>query len=466
MRLYWLVIVSLCFGFVTIVSGQSDNECSALVQTALEATQVACEGIQPGQACYGHVDVSALPYPQITDFQFEIIGDLEDIANIEFLETGAADINQGIWGIARIDVEAFIPGTSEREIVTLLMFGDTNISNRFESDTLFGTITSNGNVNVRLAPTTSAVVMGVVANADIVGVVGRNADNSWLRIRTDELQGWVAQNFVDFDGDIERSDVIANLPDVTGQGRGTFFGPMQAFYLRSSTEVPACRELPQNGLIIQTQDGEGQVNLLINEVSITFDSTILLQTPAQVGASSLVVSTLEGEARVESNNVAQFAQAGEAVSVELDETGMATDTPSNPMPFDADAVAAIPISILPRPVDVPESYEPSASAPVILDVTISDTEDSFRKNVDIAFTDLEGDVVRLQLTSVQSGEVRVIILDTEIDVPSDEQQAGFILERETLCEFGTRVDVLFQTILIDAEGNSSNTVEYRLRCGS
>lgn len=359
----------LCLAPAWITIAQETTQCSILVQTALETTQDACDGIQADKACYGHGNVSASAYPQITDFQFQSIGDIEDIAAIASLETGAANVFSREWGIARMDIETVIPDTSESETVTLLLFGDVEITNSFEPHSLEGVVNASLNVNVRATPSTSGFVMGGIATDTRVGIIGRNSDSTWLRFRSDNIEGWLLQDFIIVDSDIAREEAIAALPDLTLGS--VFYDPMQAFFMRSGNTSSGCDEVPQNGLIIQTHTRDSLVNLRVNEVSIDFDSTIHLQTKVEAGITSLIITTLEGETQVESQFMTQSARNGQAISVELDENNAAVGVPSEPIPLDAAVVNALPTTLLPRNICIPVPYQPPPNTSASLDSNLT-----------------------------------------------------------------------------------------------
>ena len=371
MRIRWVIrltVMLLCLAPVWRATAQEITECSTLAQTALVATQDACHTLEAGQACYGHSNVRATAYPQTTDFHFESSGDFEAITDIAFLKTDVADVLNGLWGIARMDFEALVPATSEADTVTLLMLGDVEITNSFKPELVVATVNASSNVNVRNVPTTTGSVMGVIAPGDTVGIVGRNADSTWLHIRTDNFEGWLLQDFVEFDNNTPRAETIAALTDIT---QGTLYEPMQAFLMRSNDTHAGCAEIPESGVIIQTRTGENLVNLLVNAVSITFDSTIHLQTRTQADTTQLTISVLEGETQIEAQNVAQFARSGQAISVELDEDSIAAGTPAIPIPLDPAVVNALPVTLLPRHFCVPIPYQPPPSVAASLDTNLS-----------------------------------------------------------------------------------------------
>lgn len=365
-----IILIGCCLLLGWVVVAQDISECIALLQRAVETTDNVCNDIQADTACYGHNNVTASPYSEKDNFQFQAVGDLADITEIGSLETQTASIDDSKWGVARLDVKTLIPSSPERNTITMLMFGDVEITNNFNPNELFATVNTSSNVNVRRGPSTNDVALGVVTPNETVVVVGRNADRSWLRIRSNEFEGWLLQDFMTFDDDDDqRTEIIETLSDVN-QVRGAYYGSMQSITMHSNHAESGCEELPQSSLIIQTHDKE-RVNILVNAVSIEFDSTIHLQTRTQAETTVLAISTLEGETLIESQNGAQLAQTGQVITVELDANDTAISIPSVAMPLDPKAIHALPITLLPRNICVPAPHQSTSDPTVLIDANLS-----------------------------------------------------------------------------------------------
>lgn len=102
------------------------------------------------------------------------------------------------------------------------------------------------------------------------------------------------------------------------------FAPMQAVYFRTGISDSPCVGAPESGILIQTPEGAGEVELTVNEVNITLGSSIFVQA-----ADLLEVNVLDGFARLSAFGVSQTATAGTRVTVPLDATGVAS-APPNP----------------------------------------------------------------------------------------------------------------------------------------
>ncbi len=90
--------------------------------------------------------------------------------------------------------------------------------------------------------------------------------------------------------------------------------PMQAFYLRTGIGQPACRAVPEGGVLVQNPRGLS-VNLMINGFALRVGSTALF-TAAET--DELTVATLEGNVRVIVDGVEQDVPAGFTLTVTQD----------------------------------------------------------------------------------------------------------------------------------------------------
>jgi len=92
--------------------------------------------------------------------------------------------------------------------------------------------------------------------------------------------------------------------------------PMQAFSFRTGLGSTTCAEAPADGILIQTPEGAGKVNLRANGVDIELGSTAYLT--AQPG-QFMTVSVVEGQGTVTSDGVSVEVPAGMQTSIPLDD---------------------------------------------------------------------------------------------------------------------------------------------------
>lgn len=176
--------------------------------------------------------------------------------------------------------------------------------------------------------------------------------------------------------------VQANLPDtLPGQnvtmllyGDATLEGitpAMKAVTLRTGVTSTACASAPKSAMLVQSPEGT-QATMTINGATVTLGSTLYFTANA---GSEMTIATIEGQAIVSAFNTTRIAQAGAQVRLPLGgaDSLQVVGAPSEPEPFDVQAVSQAPIPLLERNVAVgpaisatnsPAPTNTSASVPV------------------------------------------------------------------------------------------------------
>ena len=158
-------------------------------------------------------------------------------------------------------------------------------------------------------------------------------------------------------GDVEIED-LADESDATAEPDAAT-APMQAFYFRSGLNDAPCPEAPDSGVLIQTPEGVQRVNFLINEVDISLGSTAYVQAQP---SGDMTVSTLEGTVDVTAAGTTVTVPQGFRTLVPLDANGAASGAPSEPEPIDLTELAALPVNILPIPLNLSAEATPEATS--------------------------------------------------------------------------------------------------------
>jgi uncharacterized protein YgiM (DUF1202 family) len=453
----WITLLLLMFA--VHVMAQS-GDCPDLVSNALTSTERSCSDVTRNQACYGNFNLDVEAQDGAPAFEFEQVGDTTDLTNIQSMQLEPMDVSEGVWGIALLRVEANLPDDEAVQTVTILIFGDVEITNEANQSIEVGaSVNSDQAVNVRLAPDADAVILTSLQPGTTLVVTGRNADSSWLRVRlNDGSSGWISAPLLNVDARLDELNEVDSLSSVD-------YGPMQAFVFTSGIDDRGCDEAPDSGLLIQTPAGAGEINLLINEVDIRLGSTAYLTAgPDDDGTNQLRVHTVEGTARIEAEGVAQYASAGQQVSVPLDDNMRASDQPAYPVPYDG-SDAALPVQLLEREIEIAEPLIPDPSAPIITRVDYSQVSRDTTREV-IHFSDSDGDAAQLNMSLVEASapDLTYEFIETSIDIPAEQQTEATIV-RETVCnEEAAGVEALFRIAIEDEEGHESNPVEYRILC--
>ncbi len=156
-------------------------------------------------------------------------------------------------------------------------------------------------------------------------------------------------------GEVEMTDAAPEPSD--DDTEAPTYTPMQAFYFTSAIGDSPCAEAPDSGILIQTPQGAGTINLLVNGVEIELGSTGYLQAQPD---GEMVVNILEGQGIITSEGASVTIPAGGRARVPLDEDGQASGEPVGPEPYDEAAFSALPLVLLPEEITVAPALDPGA----------------------------------------------------------------------------------------------------------
>ncbi|MBL8155511.1 MAG: hypothetical protein JNM70_15115 [Anaerolineae bacterium] len=106
----------------------SPMSCDGLVAAALERADSFCTSLGRNQACYGSSLVNA-QLAEGSNEEFGSVGDVADLSAIRSLTTAALDVEQQVWGIAFLKVQANLPDTLPGQNVTFLLYGGATLEN-------------------------------------------------------------------------------------------------------------------------------------------------------------------------------------------------------------------------------------------------------------------------------------------------------------------------------------------------
>ncbi len=119
--------------------------------------------------------------------------------------------------------------------------------------------------------------------------------------------------------------------------------PLQAFQLSTGIGQPQCEEAPQDGLLVQTPEGIGEVAFNINGLDVSMGSTLFFYQTAE---DSLRIATLEGYAQVNDDADEYPVLAGTYVDFDLDPDGQLTGEPVIGSYQDEDFYQTLPYDLL------------------------------------------------------------------------------------------------------------------------
>lgn len=199
----------------------------------------------------------------------------------------------------------------------------------------------NDPLNMRTEPSLKADIVAKLSDGTQVTLTDgpRDAEGyTWWKGRsTAGDEGWLVAS-------------VGDLQTLATPVRGPKFGAMQSFYLKTGSDDAPCDQAPDSGLMIQTPEGVGEINLLVNEVDIQLGSTVYLQTDQKT--HEMIVNVVEGQAQVQSAGIVQIVPAGSRVRIPLDSAFIAAGAPTPPEPYDFARMQVLPISLLTRAITI------------------------------------------------------------------------------------------------------------------
>lgn len=343
----------------------TDYQCTNIVGAAMAQADVACAGLRRNGICYGNAVIDAEPVPG-ADFAFEQVGDITDIATVDSIRLQSLDYFERRWGIALVRAEATVPDDVPED-VTLIMFGDVDLDslgdNRFD-------VTTRRRANIRLAPTGNSALLGVIPDDTIIqtdGVYLNEDGEFWLRVEYDapptrptrialDPPGLVEEDIPDPDPVIGWILSFTIVEDITRLPRiqrdGEKFGSLYAFNVNTGADDRPCDFAPESGLIIQTPEGAGTIDFLINEVDIRIGSTVFIQS---IPGDYMRVYALEGNVEVTTGGVTQPVPEGAVSLIQVGGDGIATGVrPTYPQSYAYDDLVALQVMLnyLPEPFEL------------------------------------------------------------------------------------------------------------------
>ena len=130
MRYLFLMVVVLLATTTPLLAQDDDDSgmCPALVEEALMIVDESCSNLDLNVVCYGNGNIEAQGADESQLEDFVNPGDIRGVADIYTLTTEAMDVEQDIWGIAVLALQANIPDTLPGQNVTFLLYGDTQIT--------------------------------------------------------------------------------------------------------------------------------------------------------------------------------------------------------------------------------------------------------------------------------------------------------------------------------------------------
>jgi len=347
-------ILTITILIVLPVRAWMQDSCPPLVEQALEEVGNNCSDLSKNSACYGFNRVEATFSQSVAEEFFSQPADIADIISLASINTVPLNIEDNLWGVAVMSVQANVPNSLPGQAVRFILLGDVTVDNAVPPEEAQEAVepiivTALVNANIRSRPSVNSnIITSVVAGAELPAD-GLSADSAWLRVVANEnALGWISRDLIDGSAELD------GLPTISEDSQS----PMQAFYFQTGIGQPNCTEAP-SALVVQGPE-RVTVNITANGVGIEIGSTLALRT---LEDDQIQLIAING--RIKSGNL--IIPEGFTVIAQLDEEGNAGPFGGlRPMTQDEldqlKWLEDIPDTVLNYPIQLPERPRPLPTA--------------------------------------------------------------------------------------------------------
>ena len=112
-----------------VTSTPGASTCAQLLPALQKNLSTGCSTLDRDQACYGNAPLSIDYQASTTQSPFAQPGDITPLNIIRSITAGPLNLERSEWGLAVLKVQANLPGTTAGQLVTFVIYGDTNLTN-------------------------------------------------------------------------------------------------------------------------------------------------------------------------------------------------------------------------------------------------------------------------------------------------------------------------------------------------
>jgi hypothetical protein len=332
--------------------------CAQIVPSVQKNLSERCSALDRDQVCYGNSRLSVEYQNGANPQPFAQPGDIVPLSAIKSITMSPLNLERAEWGLAVLKARASVPGTTAGQVVTFVLYGDTNISTTPPATggaapqtqvQCSGTTTRA--TYIRSTPTANGPQLLLLQGNTTVNIIGRRANNSWVLVEHQNVTGWVFTGVLTLSCNLDA--VVVVEPD-----GGGVMPQLPAFYFTTGVGAQAeCQDIPSAGLLIQSPSGM-KVSFRVNGADVWIGSSVVLQAQPN---GSMSLGVLQGEAGVRVGDRTTIARTGQSLTVPLGGSGglLATAPAPNPQPVDPNPLRVGTICAIARSagLDVPCSVQ-------------------------------------------------------------------------------------------------------------
>lgn len=322
MRWGWLLLV------MSLLDGRALGQatCPIYDRTTLNALTGLCASARLGEPC-------GYPVDNLSTYGISYTGEVGSAAPL-----------------VQINTEAFTPEDFSTVPTTLLVAGAVDLIRQDTTEplVLYDVDASEG-VNVRRRPQPDATILFAALQGQVLRVVGRLADTSWVQVISGGGRaGWATGSAFSE----ELSDLPVIEPDAPIVAQQAFL-PYTDLTLQPGQGQVCSPDVP-TGLLIQTQpqDEPTRAMLRVNNTFVMLDGTVFVSVTTSDTALLTTFALLEGEVTLIQDNV-RLRMTPASTLTTRSEGDTTTFTSEVSRPYDYLVYTALPVPLLPRPFYVP-----------------------------------------------------------------------------------------------------------------
>ena len=295
-----MMFLIVSFSLVLIVAWDTDTHaqgtestCPGIVTTVVDIINVNCGTLSVNTACYGNDLVQASFIDDVPESYFTQPADRTELSRVQNISTAPLDVEEQVWGVAVLNVQANVPNTLPGEVVTFILLGDSQIENRVDPTAVQPyivpvTVTTTADANGFLDPESTSETLGDIPEGTDLLADALDETTEWLRVVFSGQPMWVERAVV--------SDALG-LDALTVLSADSFT-PMQAFYFSTGVGQPVCNDAP-NMITVRSPDNI-RINLNINGADVRLGSMVTLQS---IGDNQAMFTVHEGHLEIVDSGV-------------------------------------------------------------------------------------------------------------------------------------------------------------------
>jgi hypothetical protein len=125
----FVVVILLTITVAPLAAQETEEEeCAAMIEYALATVGDACNELGRNEACYGNTQIAASGWED-AELEFTQPGDIVNVVDIASLATAPLNMEDNIWGVVLLALQANLPDTMPGQNVTFVLFGDVTLQN-------------------------------------------------------------------------------------------------------------------------------------------------------------------------------------------------------------------------------------------------------------------------------------------------------------------------------------------------